>query len=127
MSTVLLAIDETHLASRLTNTLKDAGWAVVCVGNGYEAYRTARSIRPDLIVADYRLAQLGGLELCTKLHNDRVTCDTPVVLLTARGFGTPSTSHLSNVKRVLTKPISPHAMLSLARTLVQNRLIGAGV
>jgi CheY-like chemotaxis protein len=125
MSTILLAIDETHVASRLLGTLKDAGLTVVCVGNGIEAYRSARAVRPDLIIADYRLGQLGGLELCTKLANDRSTRETPVVLLTARGFGTPPTARLPNVARVLTKPVSPHAMLSLARTLLRGRAVPA--
>lgn len=127
MSTILLAIDETHVASRLIATFKDAGLSVVCVGNGHDAYRTARAIRPDLIIADYRLAQMGGLELCTKLRHDRLTFEIPVVLLTASGFGSPATSGLSNVKRVLTKPLKANAVLALVRSLLATSRVPAGV
>jgi two-component system, OmpR family, alkaline phosphatase synthesis response regulator PhoP len=125
MPTILIAVDETHVASRLLTTFKDAGFAVVCVGNGIEAYRTARAVLPDLIIADYRLARLGGLELCAKLACDRITREMPVVLLTARGFGTPAIPGLSNVRRVLSRPISPHAMLGLARALLRKRAVPA--
>ncbi len=127
MSTILLAIDETHVANRLMSTFKDAGLAVICVGNGSEAYRTARAVRPDLIVADYRLAQLGGPELCMKLRNDRATRDIPVVLLTARGFGTPATGLPANVKRAITKPVSPFSMLTVVRLLLRRAAVPAGV
>jgi len=126
MSTILIATDETHLSSRLIATLKDAGLTAVCVANGVEAYRTARSLRPDLVIADYRLARLGGLELCAKLNHDRLTSEIPVVLMTAHGFGSPQSGCPSNVQRVLTKPVSPHAMLTLVRALLRTRLVGAG-
>lgn len=127
MPTILIAIDETHVASRLVATFKDAGFAVAWVGNGIEAYRTARTVRPDLVVADYRLARLGGLELCAKLAGDRLTQHTPVVLLSARGFSSPGAPRLANVARVLTKPVSPHTMLNLARTLLSRRAVPAVV
>lgn len=101
--------------------------AVVCVNNGHEAYRTARSIRPDLVIADYRLAQMGGLELCTKLRHDRLTFEIPVVMLTASGFGTPATNGLSNVKRVLTKPVKANGVLALVRSLMATSRVPAGV
>lgn len=126
MSTLLLAIEETHVSSRLMSTFKDAGFAVISVCDGFEAYRTARAVRPDIIVADYRLSRLGGLELCTKLHNDRATQNTPVILLTASGFGAPSDVHLPNIKRVLTKPVKPHAMLSLIRSILRRVAIPVG-
>lgn len=125
MPTILIAIDETHVASRLAATFKDAGYAVAWANNGTEAYRIARTARPDLVVADYRLARLGGLELCAKLAGDRLTHHTPVVLLSARGFGSPAAPRPVNVARVLTKPISPHTMLNLARTLLSRRAVPA--
>lgn len=126
MSTLLLAIDETHVSSRLTSTFKDAGFAVLTVADGFEAYRTARAVRPDIVIADYRLARLGGLELCTKLRNDHATREIPVILLTASGFGVPSESRPANIRRVLAKPVKPHAMLSLVRSILRRSAVPAG-
>ena len=118
-ATILVADDETHIVNVVSIKLQNAGFTVITAEDGAEAYARAVACRPDLIISDYQMPRLSGLELACKLWRDPMTCDIPILLLTARGFDLPEKeTKSSNIRCVLAKPFSPRQILTLVNELL---------
>jgi len=117
--TILIADDETHILNVLSIKLQNAGFRIIAVEDGADAYEQARVTRPDLIITDYQMPLLSGLELCSKLQCDPVTRDIPAIILTARGFSISESDRQSrNIREVMTKPFSPREILDRVHHLL---------
>src|SRR4051812_1339612 len=111
--TILVADDESHILHVVSLKLRNAGYRVVTARDGQEAFELALQEKPDLIITDYHMPQLSGLELCQKLKQDPRTRDIPAIMLTARGYHLePHDTEQSGVLRMLSKPFSPRALLA---------------
>src|SRR5688572_29979501 len=84
--TILVADVETHILNVVSIKLQNAGFNVITAEDGAAAHLLALSASPDLIITDYQMPLLSGLELCSKLKGSASTREIPVILLTARGF-----------------------------------------
>lgn len=82
---VLVVEDEEPLALLLQYNLKAEGFDVDVAPDGEEAQLIIDEDAPDLIVLDWMLPGISGLELCRRLRSGRETRNIPVLLLTARG------------------------------------------
>ena len=112
-ATVLIADDETHILNVLAMKFKHGGLKVVAAEDGAEALRLARQTLPDLIITDYQMPRMSGLELSSRLNSDPATSHIPVILLTARGFSIAETQTQSpNIRCVMSKPFSPREILA---------------
>ncbi|NEQ38230.1 MAG: response regulator transcription factor [Okeania sp. SIO3I5] len=81
-SQILIVEDEAKLAQFIELELKYEGYQVTVANDGFTGLTMAREIKPDLILLDWMLPGLSGLELCRRL---RTTGDkVPVILLTAK-------------------------------------------
>jgi CheY-like chemotaxis protein len=119
MKTILIADDETHILNVLSIKLQNAGYNVITAEDGAEAYELACTQKPDLVITDYQMPRLSGLELCSKLTCDPATSDVSAILLTARGFSmSEEDMRLGNIKEVITKPFSPRKVLSRVQELL---------
>ena len=65
---ILVADDESHILNVVSLKLSNAGYDVVTASDGQEAFELATAQRPDLIITDYHMPLLSGLELCQKLR-----------------------------------------------------------
>jgi two-component system copper resistance phosphate regulon response regulator CusR len=83
MSRILLAEDETRIASFVEKGLRAAGFTVTVVADGPAAYKQAISGNHDLLVLDLGLPLLDGFAILGRLRQAR--CQIPVIILTARG------------------------------------------
>ena len=111
--TILVADDEAHILHVVSLKLRNAGYRVITAKDGQEALEIATAERPDLIITDYHMPQLSGLERCQRLKADPVTCKIPAVMLTARGYHLePQDTEQSGISRVLSKPFSPRQLLT---------------
>jgi CheY-like chemotaxis protein len=125
--TILIADDETHILNVLSIKLQNAGFNVVTAEDGADAYNQARSVRPDLIITDYQMPMLSGLELCSKLQCDPLTRDVPAIILTARGFSISQADRKSrNIREVIAKPFSPREILSRVNDLLNASAAAGG-
>jgi two-component system OmpR family response regulator len=79
---VLIVDDEPDLVEVLCEALRYEGWETFGAGTGAEAVRAAAEHRPDAVVLDMMLPDLGGLEVLRRIHADRP--ETRVLFLTAR-------------------------------------------
>ncbi len=120
--TILVADDESHILHVVSLKLKNAGYRVLTAHDGQEALEIAQQEKPDLLITDYHMPQLSGLELCRKLKQDPATAHIPAIMLTARGYELePADTEQSGILRMLSKPFSPRHLLST----VEEVLAGA--
>jgi two-component system, OmpR family, alkaline phosphatase synthesis response regulator PhoP len=111
--TILVADDETHILNVVSLKLRNAGFRVLTAHDGQEALDVAMAERPDLLITDYHMPQLSGLELCRRLKQHPATQAIPKIMLTARGYHLePQDTEQSGILRMLSKPFSPRHLLA---------------
>ncbi|MBI1367435.1 MAG: response regulator [Planctomycetes bacterium] len=119
---ILVVDDESHILNVLSLKLQNAGYDVVTAADGEEGYDLAMQTTPDLIITDFQMPFLTGLELCEKLKQTPATQSTPALMLTARGYSlTQKDLEGTNIVGVLSKPFSPRDVLAKVQELVQMR------
>jgi len=83
--TILIVEDEEPLVEMLRYNLSSEGYAVESVTRGDDAEIRLRESIPDLVILDWMLPGLSGIELCRRLRNRNDTKSLPIIMLTARG------------------------------------------
>lgn len=84
-SAVLIVEDHEDIVTLLTYNLNKEGFDTMVAMDGEDALLTAKERRPDLIILDWMLPKLSGLEVCRQLRRDSATREIPIIMLTARG------------------------------------------
>ena len=119
--TILVADDESHILHVVSLKLKNAGYRVLTARDGQEALEIAQQEKPDLLITDYHMPQLSGIELCRKLKADPATSSIPSIMLTARGYELePADTEQSGILRMLSKPFSPRHLLSTVEEVLSG-------
>jgi len=119
---VLVADDEIHIIHVVAIKLRNNGYEVIAANNGLEAYDLACREKPDIVVTDYQMPLMTGIELITKLRGDERTKDIPVILLTARSFAVTQEQQESlGVSSCLSKPFSPKELLKTIQDILYQR------
>ena len=83
--TILVADDETHILNVVSLKLRGAGYRVLTACDGQEALDIAVREHPDLLITDYHMPMLSGLELCRRLKQDPATSGIPAIMLFVDG------------------------------------------
>jgi two-component system, OmpR family, alkaline phosphatase synthesis response regulator PhoP len=110
---ILVADDESHILSVVSLKLRNAGFEVVCAHDGQEAFEMALSEKPDLLITDYHMPGLSGLEVCQRLRESTECKSLPAIMLSARGYHlTESELQQSGISQMISKPFSPRQLLS---------------
>ncbi len=110
--TILLADDEAHITHVVGMKLRAAGYTTVVARDGEEALTLALKHRPDLVITDLQMPYMSGIELATQLRADERTAETPVLMLTARGYVLDESElRATNIRVVLSKPFSARDIL----------------
>lgn len=113
MKTILLADDEAHLRTLVRTTLDQPGYRILESEDGATALALARSERPDVVVLDWMMPNMTGIEVMTALRRDAATANLPIILLTAKGQRADVTQALeSGATAYLAKPFSPLELLA---------------
>jgi len=102
MKTILLADDEANLRMLARITLDDPAYRILEAEDGLSALSLARNERPDLLVLDWMMPGLSGIEVARLLRQDAKTANIPVIMLTAKG---------QEADRALGRDIGVHAHL----------------
>jgi two-component system alkaline phosphatase synthesis response regulator PhoP len=120
---ILVVDDEAHILQVLSLKLRNAGYEVITAVDGEEAFEYATKHLPDVVITDFQMPYMTGLELCRALAGHSSTARIPVLMLTARGHALDAEDlELRNIKDVLSKPFSPRAVVEQ----IQRLLAGSG-
>jgi two-component system, OmpR family, alkaline phosphatase synthesis response regulator PhoP len=118
---ILVADDESHILHVVSLKLQNAGYRVVTARDGREALELAQHERPDLLITDYHMPELSGLELCRRLKQEPATSDIPAIMLTARGYSLePQDTEKSGILCMLSKPFSPRQLLATVNEVLNR-------
>lgn len=119
---IIVADDEAHIRHVLSTKLQNAGFTVMLAADGEEAFELCLAERPDLLITDYQMPLLSGLELCQRLRTDERTRELPALMLTARGFDLdPEETALTGIVALMSKPFSPREVLQKVNEILAAR------
>ncbi|MDZ4063553.1 MAG: response regulator, partial [Coriobacteriia bacterium] len=83
LPTILCVDDDPSVLDLIEVTLKSENYRVVRAENGHDALRVVASAKPDLVLVDYLMPGMTGVELCARLQEDQATDRIPVIFLTS--------------------------------------------
>lgn len=119
---VVITDDEAHIRHILSMKLQNAGFTVLVASDGEEALEMCLAERPDLLITDYQMPVLSGLDLCRRLRADERTRDLPALMLTARGFDlTAEEVEPTGIVALMSKPFSPREVLQKVNEILAAR------
>ena len=120
-STVLVVEDEDAILTLLRYNLDAEGYNVLEARDGEEAMLIIEEEEPDLLVLDWMLPHLSGIEICRRVRLSHERRNTPIIMLTARGEEADKVRGLdSGADDYLTKPFSPSELVARVRALLRR-------
>ncbi len=118
---VLVVEDEAAQLELVSYNLEKEGFRVLKAADGEEGLISADEGEPDLIILDWMLPKLSGLEVCRQLKRQKQTRHIPILMLTARGEEADRVRGLNTgADDYLVKPYSVNELLARARAMLRR-------
>jgi two-component system phosphate regulon response regulator PhoB len=118
---VLIVEDEAPLVTLLRYNLEKEGFSVCEAGDGEEALVQIAERKPDLVLLDWMLPLVSGLEVCRQIRRSPQTRSLPVIILTARGEEPDRVRGLdSGADDYVVKPFSPSELIARVRAVMRR-------
>ncbi|RZJ17139.1 MAG: phosphate regulon transcriptional regulatory protein PhoB [Brevundimonas sp.] len=118
---VLVMEDEDALATLLQYNLEKEGYHVVVAADGEEGLVQIDERLPDLIVLDWMLPKVSGIEVCRRVRGRPETRNLPIIMLTARGEETDRVRGLdTGADDYMTKPFSMTELIARIRAVLRR-------
>ena len=119
---VLVVEDEPAILELIAVNLEQAGLHVLRAADAEAALRFIGEALPDLVLVDWMLPGLSGIELVRRLRREERTRALPLILLTARGAEVDKVLGLeAGADDYVTKPFSPRELLARIRAVLRRR------
>ncbi len=120
-ATILVVDDEAPILALLRYNLDKAGYRVVEATDGQEALTLIREQSPDLVVLDWMLPSISGIEVCRQVRRDSELRNLPIIMLTARGEEQDRVRGLEvGADDYIPKPFSPAELLARIRAVLRR-------
>ncbi|NOT53898.1 MAG: response regulator [Deltaproteobacteria bacterium] len=111
MKTILIADDDANLRMLARLTLNDPEYQIIEAEDGREALELTRSRHPDLLILDWMMPDMNGIEVTHALQSDPRTSHIPIIMLTAKArLEDQQRGRAAGVQSYLVKPFSPLAL-----------------
>ena len=118
---ILVVEDEQPIREMVAYALRRAGYDVAEAANSQDARVRLADQRPDLMLVDWMLPDMSGLELTRQLKRDPQTRDVPIIMLTARAAEGDKVAGLDGgADDYMTKPFSPRELLSRINAVLRR-------
>jgi two-component system phosphate regulon response regulator PhoB len=118
---ILLVEDDSNLVELVRYNLDKEGFDVVHTPDGEEALVLAEEERPDVVILDWMIANLSGIEVCRRLRRAPETASLPIIMLTARAEESDRVRGLeTGADDYVTKPFSPRELVARVRALLRR-------
>ncbi|MCS7239080.1 MAG: response regulator [Thermoguttaceae bacterium] len=120
---ILLCDDEVTILRAAAFKLARAGFIVEEAYDGEEAWSKIVVNPPDVLITDYQMPRLTGLELIARLRSQPQFSEIAIVLLTAKGFELPCKELCAKwaIHRIVDKPFSPRELLQIVEAIFAER------
>ena len=118
---LLLVEDDTALAELLEFRFENEGYQVRSCPDGEEALVLAAEDTPDLVILDWMIEGVSGIEVCRRLRRDKATAHVPIIMLTAREAEDDRIRGLeTGADDYITKPFSPRELLARVAAVLRR-------
>jgi two-component system phosphate regulon response regulator PhoB len=118
---VLVVEDEDALATLLRYNLEKEGFEPTLAGDGEEAMIAVDERMPDVVILDWMLPKISGVEVCRRLRSQRETRNIPIVMLTARGEESDRIRGLeTGADDYIVKPFSMAELMARIRAVLRR-------
>jgi two-component system, OmpR family, phosphate regulon response regulator PhoB len=118
---ILVVEDESALVEILRYNLEKEGFTVNAATDGEAALEAIADHKPDLVILDWMLPHVSGLEICRQLRRGAATRDLPIIMLTARGEEADRVRGLEvGADDYVAKPFSPSELIARVRAVLRR-------
>jgi CheY-like chemotaxis protein len=119
---ILVVDDEAHILHVVSLKLQNAGYNVMTARDGEEALEILGATPVDLVITDYQMPGITGLELARRVHKEPGKRELPMLLLTAHGLSLEQVEmSRAGIAACLSKPFSPREVLSKVNAMIEER------
>jgi len=121
MHKVMIVDDEPFVIRMLKDKFENAGLTVVSAANGREAVELALREMPQLIIMDWMMPEMNGIDACETIRANPLHAKTPVIMLTAKGQEVDEKRGKEvGCDYYITKPFSPRMLLRLVQDCLKT-------
>lgn len=121
-ATILVVEDEPAIQELVAFNLQQAGHHTIAANSAEQALAVLREALPDLILLDWMLPGISGVELARRLKADTYTRAVPIIMLTARGEEQDKITGLeTGADDYVTKPFSPRELMARIKAVLRRR------
>jgi len=118
---ILIVDDETDVLDFMKYNLEKEGFEVKCVDTGGKAFDALEERLPDLIVLDWMIPEMSGIEICNEIRFSDITRDIPIIMLTARSQESDRLKGFtSGADDYMTKPFSPKELIARINSVLRR-------
>lgn len=118
---ILVIEDEPAIREMIAFALRTQSYQVMCAQDGKEAIQAIANKVPDLILLDWMLPGVSGIELAKRFRNDEMTRNIPIIMLTARGEETDRLTGFENgADDYMVKPFSARELLARIKAVLRR-------
>ena len=118
---LLLVEDDRPLAELVKYHFDREGFSVTSTSAGDEALILVEEVKPDLVILDWMIEGVSGIEVCRRLRRNPATQNLPILMLTARGDEDDRVRGLeTGADDFVTKPFSPKELIARANALLRR-------
>lgn len=119
--TVLIVDDEAPIREMLAVALAMAGFNCLEADNAQSAHGLIVDQQPDIILLDWMMPEVSGIELARRLKRDPISADIPIIMLTARGEEDNKIQGLeAGADDYITKPFSPRELIARLKAVLRR-------
>ncbi len=118
---ILVIEDEPDILEVMQYNLEREGHKVIACRDGEQGLSRIRTDNPDLVVLDLMLPGMDGVEVCRKVKADPVTCEIPIIMVTAKGEESDIVLGLGvGADDYITKPFSPRELVARVKVVLRR-------
>lgn len=118
---IMIVEDEEDIVTLLRYNLEKEGFETCAVMDGEQAFNAIKIYQPTLIVLDWMLPELSGIEICKQVRYDNDLRNVPIIMLTARGEEADKITGLTiGADDYMTKPFSVPELIARIRALLRR-------
>ena len=118
---IIIIEDETSIIQLVQHNLEKEGFIVSSSENGNEGLKQLKKFEPNLLLLDWMLPDLSGIEICKNIRKDNKFKSLPIIMLTAKGEEEDKIKGLdSGVDDYLTKPFSFNELLARIKAVLRR-------